>query len=191
MTAAGDRDFLGEVAGEVAKYIDNQDHVISAKAADELVTRWEASDPDLLIGWLRSRSRQIVRDYVYTVTLSRGARRPRDEQRGRFAAFADGFHEALEEGAEKGREFYRYHSVTEGRLLVRKPLGDLDARQVGEVRDRYKKAVQDNAFYARVYDAVRKQVEAKGADAVVSDVYTPEQLEQMFNREGKQQQAGK
>lgn len=186
MTAAsGDRDFLGEVAEEVAKYIDSQEHVISAQAADELVSRWEATDPDLIIGWLQARSRQIVRDYVYAVTLSRGARRPREEQRSRFAQFAAGFEGALAEGAEKGREFYRYHSVTEGPLLVRKPLADLTARQVGEVRDRYKKAAADNAFYARVYEAVRKRVEAKGADAVVSDVYTPEQLESMFNREGK------
>lgn len=185
MTAAvpGNRDFLGEVAEEVSRYIDSQDHVVSAQAADVLVTRWESTDPGLLNGWLAARSRQIVRDYVYSVTLSRGARRPREEQRGRFAAFAAGFEEALAEGAEKGREFYRYHSVTEGPLLVRKPLGDLTARQVGEVRDRYKKAVQDNAFYARVYEAVRKRVEAKGADAVVSDVYTPEQLEKMFSRE--------
>ena len=186
MTAASDdRDFLGEVANEVAKYIDSQDHVVSAQAADELVTRWEATDPTLLHGWLMARSRQIVRDYVYAVTLSRGARRPREEQRSRFAAFAAGFEEALTEGAEKGREFYRYHSVTEGPLLVRKPLSDLTARQVGEVRDRYKRAAEDNAFYAKVYEAVRKRVEAKGEDAVVADVYTPEQLEKMFSREGK------
>lgn len=181
--ASGNRDFLGEVAEEVAKYIDSQDHVISAQAADELVTRWEATDPGLLAGWLGARSRQIVRDYVYTVTLSRGARRTREEQRGRFAAFAAGFEDALAEGAEKGREFYRYHSVTEGPLLVRKPLSDLTAQQVGEVRDRYKRAAEDNAFYARVYEAVRKRVAAKGADAVVSDVYTPEQLERMFARD--------
>jgi len=186
MTAAGNRDFLGEVAEEVAKYIDDQDHVISAQAAEELVTRWEATDPELLAGWLRARSRQIVRDYVYTVTLSRGARRRGEEQRGRFAQFADGFEKALAEGAEKGREFYRYHSVTEGPLLVRKPLSALNAKQVSEVRDRYKQAAEDNAFYARVYDAVRKRVEAKGAGAVVSDVYSPEQLEKMFSRDGKQ-----
>lgn len=187
--APGDRDYLGEVAEQVAKYIEAQDSVVSAQAADELVTRWEATDPDLLGGWLRARSRQIVRDYVYAVTLSRGARRPREEQHARFAKFAAGFEDALAEGAERGREFYRYHSVTEGPLLVRKPLGDLNARQVREVRDRYRQAARDNAFYARVYEAVGKRVAAAGEDAVVGDVYTPEQLEKMFNRtEGKQQQ---
>jgi hypothetical protein len=188
MTAAGDRDYLGEVSEEVAKYIDGRDSVISAQAADELVTRWEAADPDLLAGWLRTRSRQILRDYIYAVTLSRGARRPREEQQGRFAKFAAGFESALEEGAEKGREFYRYHSVTEGPLLVRKPLADLNAKQVGEVRDRYKQAARDNAFLARVYEAVRKRLATAGEDARVCDVYSPEQLEKMFNREGKQQQ---
>lgn len=183
--AAGDRDYLGEVSEEVAKYIESHDHIVSAEAADELVTRWETIDPDLLTGWLRARSRQVLRDYVYAVTLSRGARRPREEQQSRFANFAAGFEQALAEGAEKGREFYRYHSVTEGPLLVRKPLGALTAKQVGEVRDRYRQAARDNAFYARVYEAVRKRVASAGEDAVVSDVYDPEQLEKMFNREGK------
>lgn len=186
MAAAGDRDFLGEVAGEVAKYIDSRDHVVSAQAADELVTRWQAEDPGLLDGWLRARARQVLRDYVYAVTLSRGARRPREEQQARFAQFAAGFEDALAEGAEKGREFYRYHSVTEGPILVRKPLGDLNARQVNEVRDRYRQASRDNAFYARVYQAVGRRVATAGPDAVVSDLYTPEQLEKMFTREGRQ-----
>lgn len=189
MAAFGERDYLGEVAEEVAKYIDSHDSVISAEAADELVTRWEGTDSNLLNGWLRARSRQILRDYIYTVTLSRGARRPREEQQGRFAKFAAGFENALAEGAEKGREYYRYHSVTEGPLLVRKPLADLNAKQVGEVRDRYKRAAEDNAFYSRVYEAVRKRVEARGEDAVVSDVYTPEQLEKMFNRKESSKQS--
>jgi hypothetical protein len=179
------RDYLGEVAEEVAKYIDSQDHVISAQAADELVTRWEGADPDLLDGWLRARSRQVLRDYVYTVTLSRGARRPREEQQSRFARFAAGFENALGEGAEKGREFYRYHSVTEGPLLVRKPLGDLTAKQVREVRDRYRQAARDNAFLGKVYEAVGKRVAAAGENAVVSDIYSPEQLEKMFSRESR------
>jgi hypothetical protein len=182
MAVAGDRDHLGEVAEEVSKYIESHDHVVSAQAADELVTRWEVSDPGLLDGWLRARSRQILRDYVYAVTLSRGARRPREEQQSRFAKFVEGFEGALGEGAEKGREFYRYHSVTEGPLLVRKPLGDLNAKQVREVRDRYRQAAKDNAFYGRVYDAVGRRVAAAGEDAVVADVYSPEQLEKMFSR---------
>lgn len=185
MVAVGDRDYLAEVAEAVTKYIETHDHVISAEAASELVTQWEASDPGLLNGWLRARSLQIVRDYVYTVTLSRGARRGREEQRGRFAQFAAGMEGALEEGAEKGREFYRYHSVTEGPLLVRKPLGDLNAKQVQEVRDRYRSAARDSAFYAKVYEAVRLKVIARGPEATVSDVYTPEQLENMFKREGR------
>lgn len=183
----GERDYLAEVSEAVARYIDEHDRVITAEAAEKLISDWEATDPDLLAGWLRVRSRQILRDYIYTVTLSRGARRPREEQQGRFAKFAAGFEDALAEGAEKGREFYRYHSVTEGPLLVRKPLGDLNAKQVGEVRDRYHQAARDNEFYARVYDAVAKRVAAVGEDAVVADVYTPEQLENMFSREGRQQ----
>jgi len=179
-----DRDYLADVAEEVADYIDSHDHVVSAQAAEELICRWETGDPDLLTGWLLARSRQILRDYVYTVTLSRGARRSRDEQRGRFAKFAAGMENALAQGgADKGREFYRYHSVTEGPLLVRKPLGDLTARQVGEVGARYKRAAEDSAFYARVYEAVAKRVAAHGDGAVVADVYTPEQLEAMFSRE--------
>jgi hypothetical protein len=185
-TASGDRDYLGEVAEEVSKYIDSRDHVVSAQAAEELVNRWQAEDPGLLDGWLRARACQVLRDYVYTVTLSRGARRPREDQQARFAAFAAGFEGALAEGAEKGREFYRYHSVTEGPLLVRKPLGDLTARQVNEVRDRYRQSARDSMFYAKVYQAVGKRVAEAGPDAVVSDVYTPEQLEKMFNREVKQ-----
>jgi hypothetical protein len=190
MSAAGDRDYLAEVSEEVAKYVEAHDHIVSAQAADELATRWEASDPDLLDGWLRARARQVLRDYVYSVTLSRGARRPRDEQLSRFAKFSDGFQDALGEGAEKGREFYRYHSVTEGPLLVRKPLGDLTAKQVREVRDRYRQAAKDNAFYARVYEAVGRRVAAHSEDAVVADVYTPEQLEKMFSRSIEREDRG-
>jgi hypothetical protein len=182
MTPSSERDYLDEVAEEVAKYLDGHDHVISAEAASELIARWEAENPGLLIGWLRVRAQQVLKDYIYTVTLSRGARRRGEEQRGRFAKFADGFHDALNEGAEKGREFYRYHSVTEGALLIRKPLGDLTAKQVQEVRDRYHQAARDSGFYARVYEKVRLRVVAKGSEAVVADVYTPEQLENMFKR---------
>jgi hypothetical protein len=184
-------DYLADVREEVDDYLDEHDHVISAQAAEELISRWEKSNPGLLAGWLRARSHQILRDYVYTVTLSRGARQPRTAQYGRFAKFSEGFAGALEEGAENGREFYRYHSVTEGPLLIRKPLGDLNARQVGEVRDRYRQAAEDNAFYGRVYEAVRKRVEAAGPDAVVASVYTPEQLEKMFARQAGSTTGGK
>ncbi len=184
--AVTDRDYLAEVREEVNDYLDSHDHVISAEVANDLVTRWEARDPELLDGWLHARSRQLLRDYVYTTSLSRGARQGRIAQQGRFAKFAAGMEDALEGGIEKGREFYRYHSVTEGPLLIRKPLSDLTAKQVGEVRDRYKQAAKDNAFYGRVYEAVRKRVAAKGDDAVVADVYTPEQLENMFDRTTKQ-----
>lgn len=177
-----ERDYLAEVAEEVAKYIDAHDSVVSAQAAEELITRWEDGNPGLLAGWLRARARQVLKDYIYAVTLSRGARRPREEGHRRFASFASGIEDAQEESAEKGREFYRYHSVTEGLLFVRKPLSDLTAGQVKEVRDRYRSAAKDSEFYARVYEAVRKQVLAKGDDATVADVYTPEQLEKMFNR---------
>ena len=183
MAALDERDYLAEVSEEVAKYLESHEHVISAEVAAELIARWEAEDPDLLIGWLRARSRQILRDYVYSVSLSRGARRPREEQQGRFAKFSAGFSEALEGGAEKGREFYRYHSVTEGPLLVRKPLGDLTAVQVVEVQGRYKKSAAENAFMARVLNAVAKKVAIAGPDAVVGDCYTPAQLEEMFKRQ--------
>lgn len=177
-----ERDYLSEVSEEVAKYLDSHDHIVSAEAAEELLTRWEAEDTDLMAGWLHARARQILRDYIYNVSLSRGARRPREEQHARFAKFSAGFNKALEDGAENGREFYRYHSVTEGPLLVRKPLGAMNARQVGEVRDRYRQASRDNAFYARVLEAVRKKVADASPEAVVSDIYTPEQLENMFTR---------
>jgi hypothetical protein len=188
---AADRDYLSEVRDEVNDYLDEHDAVISAQAADELISRWEISDPDLLVGWLRARGRQVLRDYVYSVTLSRGARRPREEQRARFAKFAAGMENALEEGADQGREFYRYHSVTEGPLLVRKPLGDLTAKQVEQVRDRYRQAAQDNTFYARIYEAVRKRVAAQGDGTVVGDLYTPEQLEKMFVRQADSTTGGR
>src|SRR5216684_5834345 len=118
-----DRDYLAEVREEVNDYLDSHDSVISAQAAEELISAWEVRADGLLDGWLRIRARQILRDYVYTVSLSRGARRAREEQQGRFARFAAGYEDALAGGGpEKGREFYRYHSLTEGPILVRKPL---------------------------------------------------------------------
>jgi hypothetical protein len=188
MAFSSERNYLDEVAEEVAKYLDNHDRVISAEAANELITHWETENPGLLAGWLRVRAHQVLRDYIYTVTLSRGARRRGEEQRGRFAKFAEGFNDALGEGAEKGREYYRYHSVTEGPLLVRKPLGDLTAKQVQEVRDRYRQAAKDSTFYAVVYEKVRLRVVARGPETVVADVYTPEQLENMFDRSGTRPQ---
>lgn len=186
VVVASSRDYLTEVREEVNDYLDEHDSVISAQAAEELIARWEKGDPDLLDGWLRARSYQILRDYVYNVTLSRGARRPREEGRARFAKFAGDFENALMEGGpEKGREFYRYHSVNEGPILVRKPLGDLTAKQVGQVRDRYQQAAKDSAFMGKVMEAVRMRVAARGEDATVADVYTPEQLEKMFDRGGR------
>lgn len=183
---ASNRDYLSEVREEVNDYLDEHDSVISAQVAEELISRWEKGDPDLLDGWLRARSYQVLRDYVYNVTLSRGARRSREEGRARFAEFAADFESALNDGGpEKGREFYRYHSVNEGPLLVRKPLGSLTAKQVGQVRDRYQQTAKDNEFLAKVMEAVRKRVAARGEDATVADVYTPEQLEKMFDREGR------
>lgn len=190
MTAApGVRDYLAEVKDQVNAYLDSHDSVISARAADELVSKWEASDPGLLAGWLRARSRQIVTEYVYKTSLSRGARRSRAQQRDRFKEVSEGIEGALQPGGpgtpvhpEKAREFYRYHTVTEGPLLVRKPLSDMTAVQVGEVRDRYRQASKDNAFYAKVCEAVRKRVAAAGDGKVVSDVYDPETLEKMFAR---------
>jgi hypothetical protein len=183
---APDRDYLSEVREEVNEYLDSHDSVISAQAAEELIARWEKGDPGLLDGWLRVRSYQVLRDYVYHVTLSRGARRSREEGKARFAEFADGFEEKLREGGpEKGREFYRMHSVNEGPLLVRKPLSSLNAKQVAQVRDRYQQAAKDSLFMGKVMEAVRMRVAVHGEDATVADVYTPEQLEKMFDRGGK------
>jgi hypothetical protein len=181
-----DRDYLSEVREEVNDYLDEHDSVISAQAAEELISRWETGDPGLLDGWLRARSYQVLRDYIYNVTLSRGARRSRKEGKARFAEFAAGFENELRDGGpEKGREFYRMHSVNEGPLLVRKPLGSLNAKQVGQVRDRYQQAAKDSAFMGKVMEAVRMRVAARGENATVADVYTPEQLEKMFDREGR------
>ena len=177
------RDYLADVRMEVHEYLDSHDSVVTAQAAEELIARWEASDPDLLIGWLRARGRQVLRDYIYTVTLSQGAVNRRQAQQGRFAAYSGGIENALQSGGQPAAaEFYRYHSVTQGPLLVRKPLGDLTAKQVEEVRVRYNQAALDNAFLAKVLEAVGRKVAAAGPDAVVSDVYSPEQLEQMFSR---------
>ncbi len=178
-----DRDYLNEMAEEVTDYLDAHESIVSAQAAEEIVTKLLRSDPDLLTGWLIARSKQILRDYIYTRSLSYGSQRHRDEQRGRFGKFSEGFQQALEEGADKGREFYRYHSVTEGPILVRKPLSAMTAVQVGEVRDRYRQAAKDMAFMGRIMEAVRKKVEKAGPDKVVSDVFSPEQLENLFRRQ--------
>lgn len=178
------RDYLNDMAQEVTDYLDAHESIVSAQAAEELIARLLVHDTDLLTGWLLARSRQILRDYVYARSLSYGSQRHRDEQRGRFGKFSEGFRQALDEGgAEQGREFYRYHSVTEGPILVRKPLSKMTADQVGEVRDRYRRASKDMAFLGRIMEAVRKKVERAGPDKTVADVFTPEELEKLFRRQ--------
>lgn len=178
-------DPVAEVRSEVDAYLDSHDRIISAEAAAELIRRWDARGDGLLDRWLRARAPQILAAYITSCSLSRGARKRHARHGGAFEKFRGEFEDTLAgEGAgaarAKAAEFYRFHEVTEGGVLVRKPFGSLNAAQVDEVAKSYRQRAKENSFKARVAEKVRARVAEQGPDAVVSDVYSPEQLQEMF-----------
>lgn len=185
LTASGldpGRNYLLEVQEAVTAYLDSHDHVISAEAADELISEWKGTGT--LEGWLNARASSILAEYIYRKSLSRGGRKPRANAHARFRDLSEGIDEAYQAGgAEASREYYRMHSVMQDGQQVRKPLNAMNARQLGEVRDRYRAGARDNAFMGKVLEAVRKRVADAGDGKTVGDIYSPEQLEVMFQRD--------
>jgi len=178
-------DPLTEVRSEIDAYLDSRDHIISAEAAKQLIARWDGRGDGLLDRWLRARAPQILAAYITACSLSRGARKRHARHDRAFSEFRAGFEEVLAgEGAgaarEKAAEFYRFHEVTEGGVKVRKPFGALNAAQVDEVAKSYRQRAKENSFKARVAEKVRARVAEAGPDAKVSDVYSAEQLQEMF-----------
>jgi hypothetical protein len=182
-----ERDFLAEVRAEVGDYLDTHGSVVSSMAAAELIESWEGDG--LLEGWLLARSNAILTEYITTTSRTRGACRPREERQAAFAKFAQDFEDTmaadgLEAARQKAGEFFLFHQVTEDGQLVRKILGDLSADQVGEVRDNYRARAEDNRLKALVLEKVRERVAAAGPGATVGKIYTPQQLEKLFYKEG-------
>jgi hypothetical protein len=178
-----DRDFLAEVRQEVGDYLDTHGSIVSSEAANELIEAW--SGTGLLEGWLLARAPSILTEYITATSRTRGACRPRQERQAAFAKFAADFEDAvqaegLEAARERANEFFLFHQVTENGRVVRKILGDLNAAQVGEVRDNYQARARDNRLKAVVLEKVRERVAAAGPDATVGKIYTPEQLEKLF-----------
>jgi hypothetical protein len=180
-----ERDFLTEVREAVEAYLDaHEDGLVPGIAAAELGEKWESTDPKLLRGWLMTRWQGILADYISVASRSRSARASRQRVHATFGAFREDFEagESEEEREQFYRHWYGFYEVTVGDSKVRKAMHVLTAGELKQVRAGYIQRSMDNAFYARVMKAIQKKVEEAGPDKTVGDVYTPEQLEAMFER---------
>jgi hypothetical protein len=179
-----DRDFLSEVREQVEKYLDeHEDGLVPGVAAGELGAQWEKIDPKLLRGWLMTRWQGFLTDYISTVSRSRSARAGRASVHRTFGQFASDFQGTDDPEAQERvyRHWYGFYEVTAGEARVRKALHVMTAVEVREVAGGYKRRSDDNLFYAEVLSAIASRV-AGHPGAKVHDLYTPEQLEAMFDR---------
>jgi hypothetical protein len=181
-----ERDFLTEVREAVEAYLDeHEDGLVPGLAAAELGEKWETTDPKLLRGWLMTRWQGILADYISTVSRSRSARASRQRVHATFGAFVEAFEGAQspDEQEQFYRHWYGFYEVTSEEGKVRKALHRLSSPELKEVVAGYERRSADNAFYARVMTAIQRKVAKAGSGRIVGDVYTPEQLEAMFERQ--------
>jgi hypothetical protein len=180
-----ERDFLAEVREAVEVYLDEHEGgLVPGIAAGELGEKWESADPKLLRGWLMVRWQGILADYISTVSRSRSARAGRASVHRTFGQFAEDFQSTDDpEAQEKSyRHWYGFYEVTAGDTKVRKAMHRLTSGELKEVAAGYMRRAEDNSFYAHIIGAIQKKVARGGPDKTVGDVYTPEQLEAMFER---------
>lgn len=177
------RDYVAEVREQVDKYLtEHETGMVSAEAAQELGTKWRATDPDLLLGWLMARWPSLLTDHISHLSRSRSVRARRTRVHAAFEEFSEEFDQSDDE--EESEEAYRrwgdFYEVTVGETRVRKAFRALTAGELGQVKDGYVKRAAENDFYARVIGAVQERVARAGPGKTVGDVYTPDQLEAMF-----------
>jgi hypothetical protein len=180
-----ERDFLAEVREAVEVYLDEHESgLVPGIAAGELGEKWETTDPKLLRGWLMVRWQGILADYISSVSRSRSARAGRQSVHRVFGQFAEDFQSTGDPEAQEKfyRHWYGFYEVTAGDSKVRKAMHRLTALELKEVAAGYTRRSEDNAFYARVMGAIQKKVAKAGSDKTVGDVFAPEQLEAMFER---------
>lgn len=184
MTTDTQLTYLTDMQTKVNEYLDKHadEGVVSAEAAAELITMY----PKLVNGWLMARAPAILTEYVTTVSRSRGARLSLSKLQSRFASFAAQHTAALASGNtaaahQSASEFFLFHEVHEGERKVRKPLYSLDATQVSEVSARYTQRAEENRFKAAVMDRIAEKVAEAGPGKVVGDLWTPDQIDKLFN----------
>ncbi len=180
-----ERDFLTEVRDAVEAYLDSHENGLQpGVAAAELGEEWEKVDPKLLRGWLMKRWQGVLADYISSVSRSRSARAHRERVHATFGEFADAFEgsETEEEQQRHYRHWLTFHEVTVEGVKTRKAMHRLTSPELAQVQASYEQRSADNAFYARVMGAIQKKVGRAGPNKTVGDVYTPEQLEAMFER---------
>lgn len=182
------RNYVAELDAAVAAYLDaHEGGYVSAVAAKELLAEWQVTNPGLFAGWLRARGPELLTEYISTESRSRTSRAPRRRVQGAFAQFADEFEAAVLESDDAGQDrayqrWSKFYSVTVDGIRQRRVFHLLNADQLAEVRDNFQASANNYAFYARVVEAIRRQVVKAGPDATVESVYSPEELERMFER---------
>jgi hypothetical protein len=140
--------------------------------ASEIVAKLEATDHDLLEGWLWAQRVSFVREMISAIDRSTRSHARQTAARGVFAEAARHY----EEGDATALDGYLNWPCTLADD-VRKPLGALTRDELAYVRDDYQARANKNAFRATVFNAIMKRVTP---GTTVADHYTNEQLAAIF-----------
>jgi hypothetical protein len=174
-----ERDFITEVREKIEDYLTaHEDGFVPGVAAYDLGSKWQQADPELLQGWLMSRWPSLLTEYISTVSRQRAGRSRRARVHAVFGAIDQANTEEDREAACS--RFYEFYEVKAGESKVRKALHAMTAGEVGQVSEAYRQRSRDNLLYACIMDSIQVKVADHGPDATVSSVFTPEQLQAMF-----------
>lgn len=144
---------------------------VSRRAAEEVVAKLRATNPELLTGWLDEQAEHFVwqaindRDRSTRATVIRGAGRRR---------FSDAVGSATEGDSGPLRGFLTLpYVVADG---SKRPLAQLNRDDLTFVADDYAARAAKNAFHAAFIRAVAKKVKS----GTVADHFTEEQIASMW-----------
>lgn len=168
-----DRDYAAEMLDKInGAFAAAADGPMSAIAvAKRIVAQLDATDPDLLLGWLRLNAEDLLRRYV---GLVQGSERAHNRAVSGRRAFAEA-QESHEAGDSKPLQ--RHTTWLSSMFVVddkysRLPLGDCTATELRYVSSRYEQTAKSASFEAVFFGQLAEKV----GDQKVSDVYTEDEI---------------
>jgi hypothetical protein len=134
--------------------------------ASEIVAKLQATDPELLHGWLTEQAEHFIWQAINDRDRSRRASATHQIRRGAFA-------DAAGNGTTSSYLNLPF-TVEDG---TRRHLGTLRKPDLLYVSADYQRRADENRFLGQVMAAIAKRI----GDRAVADVYTEEQLRAIFN----------
>lgn len=145
---------------------------VAVVVAEHIVEKLTATDPELLIGWLRVHAVSLVREAITRIDRSTRASARLTAGARRFSAAVD----AAEDGDTEQLVSFLDCAYVVDEDDSRKRLGEMTAADLRFVADSYDRRAAENAMNATFMRALAKKV-GKGR---VSDHFTDEQVAEMW-----------